>query len=250
MSLSTLLPVRRALTVCLAVSLLAGYLPFGHAALVVSGTRVVFPGDKRSVSLIVSNPGERTYAVQTWVNTVADDTTTAVPFITSPPLFKLEPGKEQQVKLNGLPNDLPSDRESLFYFNVQEIPEAQKSDQNNALNIALRTRLKLFYRPAGLKGNPVESLRELQWSVDRVGDRAQLRVDNPTPFHMSFIRIDIKGNGQYLRLNSPTMAAPMSSQTYVLSGIDPADGLQVTFANLNDYGGITPDLTARVRVSP
>lgn len=234
----------------LAGALLLGHLPASHAALVVSGTRVVFPGDKHSVSLIVSNPSEQTYAVQAWVNTAADDTTTAVPFITTPPLFRLEPGQDQQLKINGLPQDLPGDRESLFYFNVQEIPQAQANDSDNLLNIALRTRLKLFYRPAGIKGEPTLHLKNLQWSVQHVAGTAQLQVDNPSPFHVSFTRMDISGNGQQQRLNSPTMVAPMSRQHYPLEQIKAAAGLQVTFAAINDYGGVSPDQTAALQFRP
>lgn len=231
-------------------ALLLGHVAYSQAALVISTTRVVFDSDKRSVSLIVSNPSERTYAVQTWVNTAADDTTTAVPFIPSPPLFRLAPGNEQQLKINGLPNDLPADRESLFYFNVQEIPQVQSKSQGNVLNIALRTRLKLFYRPVQLKDNPVERLKDLQWSIHQVDGKAVLRVDNPTPFHVSFTRMDIAGNGQQLRLNTPTMAEPLSSQTYPLEGIKPASGLHVTFAALNDYGGVTSDMSIPLSLTP
>lgn len=236
--------------VCLSALLLLGHASHSQAALVISTTRVVFDSDKRSVSLIVSNPSDRTYAVQTWVNTAADDTTTAVPFIPSPPLFRLAPGNEQQLKINGLPNDLPDDRESLFYFNVQEIPQVQNDGQGNVLNIALRTRLKLFYRPVQLKDNPVERLKDLQWSIRQVDGKAVLHVDNPTPFHVSFTRIDIAGNGQQLRLNSPNMAGPLTRQSYPLEGIKAAAGLRVTFAALNDYGGVTPDLSAALALTP
>ena len=50
-----------------------------QAALSISGTRVVIKSDQRSVSIIVRNPSKKTYAAQAWVNTEADDTTTAVP---------------------------------------------------------------------------------------------------------------------------------------------------------------------------
>ncbi|WP_134942926.1 tetratricopeptide repeat protein [Pseudomonas syringae] len=105
----------------------AAYIPASQAALTINATRIVFDGDKRSTSVVISNPSDRPFAVQTWVNTEADDTVTVVPFAPSPPLFRLNPGKEQQVQINGLPHDLPSDRESLFYFNVQEIPQASQS---------------------------------------------------------------------------------------------------------------------------
>lgn len=240
----------RARPTLLAGALLLGHLPASHAALVVSGTRVVFAGDKHSVSLIVSNPSEQTYAVQAWVNTAADDTTSAVPFITTPPLFRLDPGQDQQLKINSLPHNLPNDRESLFYFNVQEIPQAHAGDSNNLLNIALRTRLKLFYRPAGIKGEPTLHLKNLQWSVQHVAGKAQLQVENPSPFHVSFTRMDISGNGQQQRLNSPAMVAPMSRQHYPLEQIKAANGLQVTFAAINDYGGVSQDQTAALQFRP
>ncbi|WP_227550703.1 fimbria/pilus periplasmic chaperone, partial [Klebsiella quasipneumoniae] len=46
-----------------------------------------------------------------------------------------------QVKVQGMPdiNKLPADRESLFYFNVREIPP--KSNKANTLQIALQTRI-------------------------------------------------------------------------------------------------------------
>ncbi|KPX46284.1 Chaperone protein PapD [Pseudomonas syringae pv. helianthi] len=241
----------RALPLAILSTLLVfGYQPASNAALVISGTRVIFNSDKRSVSLIISNPGDKTYAAQTWVNTAADDTTTAVPFLPSPPLFRLDPKKEQQLKINGLPNDLPRDRESLFYFNVQEIPQADTQGSSNVLNIALRTRIKLFYRPVELKDNPVARLKDLQWSATKVDGKTQLYVENPTPFHVSFTRFDVKTAQTSQRLNSPTMVGPFSSQSYLLDSLKPGPGMQLTFATINDYGGVTPDMTIPVPLKP
>ena len=157
-SIKTLCRDRAALTCAMTALLLSVHAPSSYGALTLSSTRVVFDSDKRSVSLIVANPSDKPYAVQTWVNTSADDTTTAVPFMASPPLFRVNPGKEQQVQISGLPNSLPTDRESLFYFNAQEIPQAD-SQQTNVLNIAIRTRIKFFYRPSQLKDSPNRASR-------------------------------------------------------------------------------------------
>jgi P pilus assembly chaperone PapD len=240
---------RPAVAACMTLFMLAAHIPASQAALTISSTRVVFDSDKRSVSLIVANPSDRTYAVQTWVNTAADDTTTAVPFISSPPLFRLNPGKQQQVQINGLPNSLPTDRESVFFFNVQEIPQVEV-DGGNVLNIALRTRIKLFYRPVQLKGNSVTHLKELQWSVRKVGDQAQLQVHNPTPFHVSFSRIDVSGNGQGHKLSSAEMVEPFATQHYALTGVSAAAGLQVEFAAINDHGGFSAPLRRPIQLSP
>ena len=229
--------------------LLAAHTPVSQAALSLNATRVVFESDKRSVSLIVNNPSQHAYAVQTWVNTATDDTTTAVPFIPSPPLFRLNPGKEQQVQINSLPNDLPSDRESLFYFNVQEIPQAG-TVESNVLNVALRTRIKLFYRPVQLKDKPASRLQDLRWSIERIDGKPHLRVDNPTPFHVSFSRIEVSGNGQLETLGNPAMSEPMKPQRFALGSIEPGAGLRVTFTAINDYGAIGAPQHSAVQTTP
>lgn len=240
---------RPALGACLSFFMLAAHIPSSHAALTISATRVVFDSDKRSVSVIVANPSDKAFAVQTWVNTAADDTTTAVPFIPSPPLFRLNPGKQQQVQINGLPNTLPTDRESVFYFNVQEIPQAVASE-GNVLNIALRTRIKLFYRPTQLKGTPIPRLKDLQWSIRQVNGQTQLEVHNPTPFHVSFSRLDVSGNGQQQKLASAPMVEPFASQHYTLNGVKAGPGLHVEFSAINDYGGYSAPLRLPIQLTP
>ncbi|MDR0281739.1 MAG: molecular chaperone [Paucimonas sp.] len=231
-----------------ALALLA-WLPAGHAALSLNSTRVVFDSDKRNVSLVVNNPSTSTFAVQTWVNTDADDTTTAVPLIASPPLFRLDPGSEQLVQINALPATLPDDRESLFFFNVQEIPETRASD-GNQLNIALRTRIKLFYRPAALSADPMSRLGELRWWIEHQDGVPRLVVDNPTPFHFSFSRLELRDGDQAIRPQDAPMVAPLSRQNYPLTTRRLGPDLQVTFAAINDYGGYSTPLTTTVQPSP
>ena len=240
---------RPAIGACMTAIMLASSISTSHAALTLSGTRVVFESDKRSASLIIANPSDRTFAVQTWVNTAADDATTPVPFIPSPPLFRLNPGKEQQVQINGLPNNLPTDRESLFYFNVQEIPQAD-NDEGNVLNIALRTRIKLFYRPSQLKDKPLSRLKDLQWSINKIDGKAQLEVLNPTPFHVSFIRLEIKGNGHKQVIENAQMVAPLSRQIFALNGTKPEPGLQIEFSAINDYGGHSTPTIQPIQIAP
>lgn len=230
---------------CALFGVLITWLPDSYGALTISSTRVVFDSDKRNVSLTVSNPSDKPFAVQTWVNTAADDQITSVPFIASPPLFRLNANKEQQVQINGLPNTLPNDRESLFYFNVQELPPLE-AVPNNQLNIALRTRIKLFYRPVEIKSNPLDRLRDLRWSVQNIDGKSRLLVTNPSPFHVSFVRIELKANGQTVRLKDTPMAEPMTTQHFELDGFKPTPGMQVNFSVITDYGGFTAPMTLPV----
>lgn len=237
--------LRRALLpLCLALSL-----PAAEAALTINATRVIHASDANSSSVVVANPTNRTFAVQTWVNTQADDTLTAVPLVPTPVLFRLDPGKNQLVQINRLPNDLPQDRESLFFFNVQEIPQQEASGQNH-LNIAMRTRIKLFYRPSQLKGLPQDSVKHLNWSLQQRDKNLYLVVDNPTPFHFTFDQLEVSGAGQSEKPSTMAMALPFAQQSYRLTQIHKVQGLQVTFNTLNDYGAPTAIMQQPLALNP
>lgn len=241
-------PYTRALSLSCLLAVLGSF-SSAHAALTLNATRLIYESDKRSTSIIVANPSERTYAAQAWVNTRADDTTTAVPFTASPTLFRLDPGKERTVQIANLPNDLPVDRESLFFFNLQEIPQTVPG-QRNALNIALRTRIKLFYRPSQLSGPVTEHLKDLRFSLTTVEGKAHLHVHNPSPFHFTFSRLDLEAAGRQQAVPGVDMIAPMSEQTYPMPSGLPAHGLQAVFSVITDYGNNSAPMTLPVHGTP
>lgn len=216
---------------------LAASLPCAEAALTINATRVIHSSDARSSSVVVANPSNRPFAVQTWVNTEKDDTLAAVPLIPTPALFRLDPGKEQMVQINGLPNDLPQDRESLFFFNVQEIPQ-QASGGENVLTIALRTRIKLFHRPAQLKDKPEDQLERLAWSLQDLDGKPHLVVDNPSPYHYTFNHLRVGAESQTQDVKAAAMVAPFARQAYPLPK-GQARPTRVSYAIINDYGGVS-----------
>lgn len=236
---------RRPCAALLVAGLALGWQACSHAALTMSTTRVVYEGERRSVSLVVANPSKDAYAVQAWVNTATDDTVSTVPFVVSPTLFRLDPAKQQQVQISALPHELPTDRESLFFYNLQEIPQLDPSHKN-VLAIALRTRIKLFYRPAALKGGPAQQLNTLAWSVVRSNGKMQLAVDNPTPYYVTFSTLKLLSNGPAARVAAADMIAPRSRQLYAIAADNLQGPLQVEFTTINDYGGATQPLTVPV----
>jgi chaperone protein EcpD len=220
-----------------------------QAALTVSSTRIVLSSDKQSSTVVVANPSKSTYAVQAWVNTELDDTTTQVPLIASPALFRLDPGSQQTVQVNNLPNDLPKDRESLFFFNVQEIPQHNEGDgAQNSLTIAMRTRIKLFYRPAALSDRPEQHLTNLSWTLQTDHDATYLVVDNPTPFHYTFGRLELTVAGHTERLKAREMVAPMSRQRYAVTSRKVDGAASLLFTTINDYGGASPETTRTLSI--
>ncbi len=217
------------------------------AGISLSHTRLIFEGQRNDVSITVGNATTRPYAVQTWVNTQADDNSVAAPFIATPPLFRLDGRKEQLVRVVRTGEIPATDRESVYYFNAQEIPAA--SDQDNVLKVALRTRIKLFYRPAGLKGSLLEALPTLAWSWSTRQGKPVLRVDNPSPFHVSFIDIQVGSGKQRTEVDAPMMVAPFSSREYPVALAPGAQPDAVWFSAINDHGGYTEPARVDLKAS-
>lgn len=236
----SLLERRRQIAFLTALSLTTTPSLPASAGVTLNNTRLVFDGQKKEVTMTVSNPTAQNYAIQAWINTAADDDSLASPFMATPPLFRLDSRKDQTVRVLNAGAALPQDRESLFYFNVQEIPTSSDLD-DNVLKVALRTRIKMFYRPAGLQGTALGASQHLRWSLTRKAGLQTLRVDNPTPYHVSFIGIKVTSGSREHEVYAPLMVAPHSSRSYPLDTVQwPPDS--VVFSTINDHGGYSEPL--------
>ena len=121
-----------------------------RAGVVVGGTRLIYDGGKKESALNISNPDAMPYLIQSWVDAQEGDSAKA-PFIITPPLFRLDGGQNNLLRVVRAGGNLPTDRESLYWLNVKAIPSVEKKE--NTLQIAIKTRIKLIYRPQGLTGN-------------------------------------------------------------------------------------------------
>jgi len=213
------------------------------ASVVVDGTRVVYPADRREVTINLRNPGETPSLAQAWLdagNAEASPGDDPVPFALTPPIFRLDPGRTQTLRLTYTGEPLPTDRESLFWLNVLDIPPRAplNPDAPNRLELAFKHRLKLFFRPRGLPGSALEAPARVRWRLRRDGERLQLEAVNPTPFHVSLSVIEL-GTGEARRVIHADMLAPLSSHRFDLPDDlqMPATGLPLEYRFINDQGG-------------
>lgn len=212
------------------------YAPSGIAGVMLNGTRIILNFDDRNASTIVTNLTTSDYAVQVWVNDEKDDNASRSPFIAMPALFKIRSGEEQVVRIIKTPGTLPTDRESVFYFNAQEIPVLSEDDKNT-LKVAIRTRVKVFYRPQHLLGKAIDAPGKLTWALVDTASGSALRVNNPTPYHVTFIGIRVLEGATPTELKDVDMITPHSSRDFPLGHLVKAERVAVEFSFINDYGG-------------
>ena len=89
-----------------------------QAGIVMGGTRVIYQEGKREAAISVTNADPHPpYLVQSWVENYAEHDKARVPFIVTPPLFRLDPEQNNVLRINFIGTSLPRDRESVFWLN-------------------------------------------------------------------------------------------------------------------------------------
>ena len=121
-----------------------------------------------------------------------------------------------------------------------EVPP--KSNEDTRLSFAVRTRIKMFYRPKALKGDPMEWMDRVSWKVVKGEKGWMAEASNPSPFHMSMFSISLGTDGKYDVVADGGMVNPKDKASFPLTGTDNMS--RVTQKTLrveyvNDYGGAT-----------
>jgi chaperone protein EcpD len=219
-----------------------------EAEVTITGTRVIYPAASKEVTVQLTNHANVSALVQVWLDDGDMDASPdqiKVPFNVSPPIVRMEPHRGQAVRVAYTNAPLPADRESLFWFNLLEIPpKAGPEAGENLLQFAVRTRIKLVFRPDNLSAEQaLEAPRQLQWTM-HTGENGKsfvLRVTNPTPYYVNFASVgakttdkEITGSGGYVAPNG-TAEFPLSE----FAGHSGAD-VQVVFKTISDLGVVTP----------
>ncbi|GGJ22391.1 fimbrial biogenesis chaperone [Pseudomonas avellanae] len=232
--MSIIVQVRRLLVVLLLTSSVAA-----QGAIALSGTRLIFDGRYHEASIEVRNRGKAEALLQTWLSDARDDgdrlpaERRSLPFVVTPPLTRLAAGDRQVLRVLYQGAGMPQERESLLHLYVLEVPRRQNGVRQ--LNIAVRQRINVFYRPPGLDGDPADTASALIWAL--TSDQSAsvvLKVRNPTPYHASLQALHIDG----VQVAESLLLAPGEQVERVLpKNVMPSLHPRFSYRALTDYGG-------------
>lgn len=80
-------------SILLTTTILSIGLSAAQAGVVIGGTRVIFDGNKKEASIGINNPDKTPYLIQSWIETPGGGAE-KVPFIITPPLYRLNNGNK------------------------------------------------------------------------------------------------------------------------------------------------------------
>ncbi len=236
--------VRRFMAVCALV--MGCCVSAAQAGVVVGGTRVIYPSHEKEVTVSLFNQGTLPVLVQTWIDTgdaSATPDAIKVPFLIGPPIFRMEPASGQAVRLTYTGDPLPDNQETMYWFNVLEVPpKAVNAEGANHVQFAARTRIKLIFRPASLQGSAADAFKQLHWRLgtEADGKSPALEVTNPTPYYVNFADVGLNVDGVRKRVGDGGMVAPGATTVFSLAPLKlasrPAGDVKASFDVIDDEG--------------
>lgn len=202
-----------------------------HATVSPDRTRIIFNASAKSVSVKLTNQSKTDpYLAQSWIEDKTGKKTRE--FISPlPPLLRLEPDEQAQVRLMAQQSllQLPTDRETLFYYNMREIPP--RAEQKNVMQIALQSRLKLFWRPKAIELKEGQYVPLDKMVISRTA--SDLVLKNNSPYYITVGYIGI--NGKTLLPGAESlMVEPFGQANQKLANL-PAE---FHIGYISDYGGL------------
>lgn len=198
------------------------------ASLAADQTRYVFRGDQDALTITVTNNDKtRTFGGQAWVDNIVEKDTRPT-FVVTPSFFKVKPNGQQTLRIIKASDHLPQDKESVYWLNLQDIPPAL---EGSGLAIALRTKLKLFYRPKAL----LEGRKGAEEGITLQQRPGVTMLVNSTPYIYAIGSL-LDDNGKPLKVDNE-----VSQKLLMFMPGDeiPVTGLKVAkVSSLNDYGDL------------
>ncbi|MDD9341245.1 MAG: molecular chaperone [Providencia heimbachae] len=199
------------------------------AAVSLDRTRAIVEGSSNPVVINIENQSDTLpYLAQAWIDDKNGNKLTTEPLIATPLVQRLEPKIKSMIRISTTDiSKLPTDRESIYYFNLREIPP--KSDKPNVMQVALQSRIKLFYRP-----DSILDKSKTNWALDlelEVKNNGYI-IKNTSPFYLTVIGLAGDQNKSENGAFDAVMIEPFSSQE-----IKTAHFKKTYLTYINDYGG-------------
>lgn len=203
------------------------------ANIIINGTRVLYYEGVDSVNIELTNNGNLASLVQSWIddgniNSTPEDANS--PFYLYPPIVKIAGRKGQTLRIKNS-DKIPSENlEKVYYLNVLDIPENVEALKGKSyLQLAMKTRIKVFYRPKGLTDNPETVNEKITYQLN--GNK--VLVKNNSQYHFTIASISTQETPRITLVDSE-MIPPLSSRELPLINALKSNSVVVIY--VDDFG--------------
>ncbi|HIF9226739.1 TPA: fimbrial biogenesis chaperone [Photobacterium damselae] len=162
-----------------------------YASVVINGTRFIYNEKDNNISLVLNNTKDTPVVVQAWLDDgIHLNKNWNTPFLLDPAVFRIDGKHSQVIKIHKINHISSKNQEKIYYINILEIPPKNKGTNKNIIKVAIKSRLKLLYRPKDITGNIIDSANNIKYKVEN----GKVIFINKSDFNIQLTSIFINGN--------------------------------------------------------
>lgn len=164
---------------------------YSYASIEINKDKFIFIESKNQEIIEIKNNSTNDYFIQSWISHYDESNETELPFMITPPLFKIEKDENYSLKIFKTDEIEKKDRETLYRINIKRIPLLSNSDENkNLLHISMNSVYNLIYRPVSIERDAKDAYKRIEFLKNK---NNEFIVNNPTPYFITLLNVNSEG---------------------------------------------------------
>ncbi|MBQ0215672.1 molecular chaperone, partial [Proteus vulgaris] len=160
---------------------------YSQSSIEINKDKFIFIDSKNQEIVEINNKTNNDYFIQSRITHYNKENNTELPFMVTPPLFKIEKNESFSLKIFKIDEIKEKDRETLYKINIKRIPILSGTDNNkNMLHISINSVYNLIYRPASIEKNATNAYEKITFLKNK---NNEFIINNPTPYFITLSSI-------------------------------------------------------------
>lgn len=160
---------------------------YGYTSIEINKDKFIFIESNNQEIIEIKNNTNSDYFIQSWISYYDENNDDELPFMITPPLFKIEKDENYSLKIFKIDEIEKKDRETLYRINIKRIPVLSDSNENeNLLHISMNSVYNLIYRPTSIEKNTKDAYNKIEFLKNKSNE---LIINNPTPYFITLLNI-------------------------------------------------------------
>ncbi|MEQ4986603.1 molecular chaperone [Proteus sp. fly-1089] len=160
---------------------------YGYTSIEINKDKFIFIESKNQEIIEIKNNTNSEYFIQSWISYYDENNDDELPFMITPPLFKIEKDENYSLKIFKIDEIKEKDRETIYRINIKRIPVLSDSDENeNLLHISMNSIYNLIYRPISIEENAKDAYNKIEFLKNK---NNEFIIKNPTPYFITLLNV-------------------------------------------------------------
>lgn len=156
---------------------------YSQSSIEINKDKFIFIESINQEIIEINNKTNNDYFIQSWITHYDKKDSNEIPFMVTPPLFKIEKDETFSLKIFKTDKIKEKDREMLYRINIKRVPILLNPENSkNMLHVSINSVYNLIYRPLSIEKDAKDAYKKIEFLKNK---NNELIINNPTPYFIA-----------------------------------------------------------------